>query len=245
MKPYFDDGVVTLYHGDAREVLPALFRAGVVADLLIADPPYAISKKGSKARGPKKDRNRDFLDTDYDVDATRALCVDAAALSGLMLAPHASVYWWTGHAVFGELEHYYRARKWETRPACWWKPNAPPPMPECFPGGIELLFHAYREGRTWNNLAQHAHFAERKLDRELITDHPNEKPLAVIGPLVEWSTKPGALVLDPFAGSGSTLVAARALDRRAIGIELKERWCELAARRLSQAILPGVAGGAA
>ena len=67
-------------------------------------------------------------------------------------------------------------------------------------------------------------------------DHPTQKPL----PLMKWCigfTTDGACVADPFAGSGSTLVAAKALGRKAIGVELEERYCEIAARRLAQDVL--------
>lgn len=245
MKPYFADDLVQLYHGDAREVLPQLHREGVVADLLVTDPPYGISEEGATACGPKGDRNRDFFETDRDLDEAIVLSVDVAMLSRLLLADHASVYWWMGHSVFGAVEKYYRARGWETRPAAWWKPNAPPPMPGCFPGGIELCLHAYRPGRTWNGGTHHAHFRANKLDRSSKADHPNEKPLQVLEPLITWSSAPGGLVLDPFAGSASTLIAARALGRRAIGIEESERWCKRAAIRLAQGALPLAAGGGA
>lgn len=238
MTPYFADDLVQLYHGDARDVLPQLLRAGVVADLLLTDPPYGISEEGSTARGPKGDRNRDFFEADRDLDEARVLAVDVAMLSGLLLAPSASVYWWTGHSVFGPLEEYYRARGWETRPIAWHKPNAPPPMPGCFPGGIELCLHAYRPARTWNGGTHHAHLRAAKLDRASKHDHPNEKPMPVLEPLILWSSTPQALVLDPFAGSGSTLIAARAIGRRAVGIEQDERWCRRAALRLEQAALP-------
>jgi site-specific DNA-methyltransferase (adenine-specific) len=68
--------------------------------------------------------------------------------------------------------------------------------------------------------------------------HPTEKPLGILTPLLEYACPEGGLVLDPFAGSGSTLDAARQSGRRAIGIEAREEYCEAAARRLSALTLP-------
>jgi len=67
--------------------------------------------------------------------------------------------------------------------------------------------------------------------------HPCEKPQAMLRHMIEASSRPGDLVLDPFAGSGSTLDAARQAGRTAVGIEQDEGWCEYIARRLSQDVL--------
>lgn len=67
--------------------------------------------------------------------------------------------------------------------------------------------------------------------------HPNEKPLAMITDMLTLVSHDADLILDPFMGSGTTLRAAKDLGRRAIGIELEEKYCEIAARRLAQEVL--------
>ena len=68
-------------------------------------------------------------------------------------------------------------------------------------------------------------------------DHPTQKPIEIIDPLLRYSVPPGGSVLDPFCGAGSVLVAAKALGINAVGIEIDEKHCESAARRLSQGVL--------
>ena len=62
--------------------------------------------------------------------------------------------------------------------------------------------------------------------------HPTQKPIAIVSPLIEYSTLRSGAILDPFLGSGTTLVAAKELGRRAVGIEAEEKYCEVAAERL-------------
>jgi site-specific DNA-methyltransferase (adenine-specific) len=69
------------------------------------------------------------------------------------------------------------------------------------------------------------------------TSHPNEKPVKFVQRLVNLGTKEGETILDPFMGSGTTLVAAKLEGRKAVGIEISEKYCELAANRLRQKVL--------
>ena len=78
---------------------------------------------------------------------------------------------------------------------------------------------------------------------EVRYEHPTQKPLRLIREIIETITQPGDLILDPFMGSGTTLRAAKDLGRKAIGIEVDERYCEIAAKRLGQEVLDF--GGAA
>jgi DNA modification methylase len=241
VKPYFADDLVELYHGDARDVLPHL---EVRVDLLCTDPPYGITSDSPARpirRGPRQDRRRDFGDADVGLDEAKELVRQVEPLVGRMMTREASVYWWTSDALFGSIVELYQAMCWSVRHYVWFKPNYPPPMPGCCWSSDELCVHAYPLGRTWthgpNNHPPRSVIVAAAPQRGPL-DHPNQKPVRVIEPLITASSLPGQLVLDPFAGSGTTLVTARMMARRSIGIEKSERWCEYAARRLSQQVLP-------
>ena len=101
----------------------------------------------------------------------------------------------------------------------------------------ELLIHAWRTGAKWTGgggIADVLRFASiQQPDRV----HPVDKPLPLLGALIVPDDRPGDLVLDPFMGGGGTLVAAKSLGRRAVGIEIEERYCEIAALRCAQEVL--------
>ena len=89
-----------------------------------------------------------------------------------------------------------------------------------------------RLGDVWRDPSPGAGFNRH------LRQHPNEKPVSLMAKLVELCSNPDDTVIDPFAGSGTTLVAAKAAGRQAIGVELDEAHCETAALRCSQEVLP-------
>ncbi len=236
--PYYQDGLTTIYHGDCREILPGISDV----DLVLTDPPYSISVAGmSHVRAPGQGvRNFDFCQGDSDWAAMTSKVVAAIKLCS---AP--SMYVWCGHRQFGPLVECLEGAGMATRFLVWSK-QCPSPAPpgSGWPSGAELCVYAYRPGRFW------AYRGERSSPKSnvIVADsfrhgmpgkwpHPTQKPSAVITPLILASSRSGDLVLDPFMGSGTTLIAAKNLNRRAIGIEIEERYCEIAAKRLSQEVL--------
>lgn len=218
-EPYYRDESVTLYHGDCREV-----RAWLDADVLVTDPPYGVrweSKHGDN-RGPRAGRARTVAAVNGDDDTSSRDTVlevwgDRPAL------------------VFGS---------WRiTRPPrvrsllIWHKAGA-------FSGLCNAPFFTNHEevyvlGDGWplgdKPLRSVLTTSEHRSQATRDTGHPTPKPVGLMAALL--SRCPVGVIADPFAGSGSTLVAARDLGRRAIGVEIDERYCEIAARRLDQGVL--------
>lgn len=239
LRPYYDHAGITIYHGDCVSIVPHL-----KADALLTDPPYAISVGGAvrdqgKGRGK---RNMHFLRGDDDWDAMTSAVMRRVALASSCLHDRASVFVWCGHRQFGHIVNWFEGDGWSTRPLVWSKKCPPPSPPHSgFSAGLELCVYAYRPGRRWNGGSigpsnvfvsdSYRHGQPGKVD------HPTQKPLGMIRRQIELVTARGDTVLDPFMGSGTTLRAAKDLGRKAIGIEIEERYCEIAARRLAQEVL--------
>lgn len=220
MDPYYQDDQVTLYHGDCLEVSEWLS-----ADVLVTDPPYGIGWKqpelpplpgNPKRRHPSKSNNG--IANDDDVSARDAVL-----------------------------------KAWGDKPACvFGSPIKPPPGAKQAivwqkPSTTGLFGTVAGFRRDWEPIFLLGKFPASVATRSSVIKtnghhtqylndtHPHGKPVAVLEVLIERC--PQGTVADPFAGSGSTLVAARNLGRKAIGIELEERYCEIIAKRLDQMCL--------
>lgn len=246
-RPYYQDDNVTIYNGDCREVLPRLVPESVT--LLWTDPPYGHSNhdgdlqsarvgvKGGRQRAAEPIANDDATGMREVVDAAlrlavpllrRDCCCCCCCCGGGGPRP---TFAWVADRMDREGLAFFHSVIWD-------KTARGPGMGWRFRRDHEMVMVAHRSGGrlSWAN----PDVATSNIVRTMpprVRQHPNEKPLDMVGHFVNLTTVAGELVLDPFMGSGTTLVAAKSLGRRAIGIELDERYCEIAARRCSQETL--------
>lgn len=207
--PYYEDEWVTLYHGDCREVLPSLSPV----DAVMMDPPYGVDFAYDD-----HDDNRD----DYDALLTtvQAQVFDLAPV--VLVTPGISNIW------------RWPAATWVI---CWHKPGAPRrsmlPQPNRPQGGFNEWepVLVYGKPRFMHDVLRVPAIPQRDA-----VGHPCPKPVDLFRLLIDGATTEGQTVLDPFAGSGTTLVAAKRGGRKAIGIEMSEAYCELIAKRLAQGV---------
>lgn len=218
-EPYYQDEWVTLYHGDCLTET-----AWLGADVLVTDPPYGYNVRlnGSRrgdTRGGFSPWANSAIANDHDLTARddalgvwgdRPALVFGSWKMPKPLGTHTVLVWDKGDAVgMGDL-------------SIPWRPNWEE---------IYVIGHGYSGHRGTSVLSGYTVVSWASKGR----DHPNMKPANLLEALI--AKCPPGTIADPFTGSGSTLVAAKQLGRRAIGVELEERYCEIAARRLAQDVL--------
>ncbi len=248
MTPYYQDEAVTLFCGDCLDILPQL----APVDHVITDPPYGrdvylrasavYTKVGSgtpKRMGLSEQKRRGGAlqkMANGDIGAIDDLIVPVAGLISRMVDRWA--------VVFSDVEscHAWRSA-FElsglryVRTGAWVKPDAMPQMSGDRPGtGFEPCTIAHAQGpMRWNgggSLATWTHFTAKGEGRP--EGHPCPKPLPLMVELVTLFTDEGETILDPFAGSGTTGVAAKLNGRKAILVERDEKYCAVAAKRLRE-----------
>jgi DNA modification methylase len=238
--PYYQDEAVTIYCGDALDILSS----GVIpaVDVVIADPPYCsggrqqvgarnvISKNRDEHRSDAEWLHADNMGSDSYVWWMRQIGRRLFDLA----TPGAHFYCFTDWRQYTNIVTACETVGWSLRSCVVW---------DKMRGGALGSF--WRNDHEWvpvfakgqpRALPHGGFFNVLHCTKGQGGDHPTEKPIPILQSLVEAGG--GEVVLDPFMGSGTTLRAAKNLGRRAIGIEIDPRWCEIAVRRLSQAVLP-------
>jgi len=210
MTPYYQDDFVTLYNCDCREIVPTLGRF----DLLLTDPPYGINadKKRADTGRNKHIRQRDYGETNWDEKP-----IEWTLIRGFIdLAAKSCV--WGGN--------YYPvppSSSW----LVWDKETGENLYADCelawtnYGGAVRIKHHKWHGFLRKNN--------ERR-------DHPTQKPLALMTWCIQLAGDDVKIILDPFAGSGTTGRAAKDLQRKCVLIEREERYCEIAAKRMLQEV---------
>jgi site-specific DNA-methyltransferase (adenine-specific) len=206
VKPYYDDGQITLYCGDCRDILPQLGPQSI--DLVLTDPPYGV---GFRYDGPYQDKQRGYQDWLLPVVAELRRVGRV-----VLLTPGIGNLW------------LYPQPTWV---ACWAKPGS---MRRSGLGAFNewepILVYGKRKFNDFKWLPAQG--------QDDTGGHPCPKPLLLYRWLIAKAADVDAVVLDPFAGSGTALRAAKDLNRRAIGVEINPAYCEIAVRRLAQQVLP-------
>ncbi len=237
MKPYFDDGHVQIWHGDCREILPTL---NLEVDVLLTDPPYGIVNRfGTQIAD---DGGRRTLEFAWDGPEIADTVVSGITAALPLVAKVGSCFVFVGLDIVERVFAPVRAAGFTVKPACWVKECPPPPgMGNWWPSGFELAFYGYRNspyfGDTRPNRSNVFVSDSYRYGQPGKVDHPTQKPLGLITRIAESLIPRGGMVLDPFMGSGTTLRAAKDLGRKAIGIEIEERYCEIAAKRMAQTVM--------
>ena len=228
MKPYYgpEDGI-TIYHADCREILP-----GLEASAVVTDPPYNVgfNYESHDDRMPEEEYFS-WLGERFQ------LCAEAV--------PQIAFFWqgirvanghvrevlpagWKVHHCGAWFKREFAGDMWKgDHPAFTWEPIV------WMAGPGKAAYHGPKGGALCRDgiVANHPRHDGGN------AGHPCPKSVRPVAAVVGWVCPLGGTVIDPFMGSGTTLRAAKDLGRRAIGIEIEERYCEIAARRCAQEVL--------
>ena len=214
MKPYYEHGGITIYHGDCRDILPSL----EPVDLVLTDPPYGVNLGTDYAsRGMSKlAANRDFPKVQGDDEP----------FDPRFLLAYPNIIMWGANYYASKLPDRGQWLIWDKR--CG--------VVEIDQADCEMAWTTGTNGTVPRIFRHLWHGMLRDSERDQRRQHPTQKPIALMTWCLSFFPEAQA-ILDPFMGSGTTLRAAKDLGRKAIGIEIEERYCEIAANRLRQEVL--------
>lgn len=225
-------GNATLYQGDAREILPYLATRQERAKALVTDAPYKVTSGGHTSLLGGWIGSEEYGNSGSPVECDLDWPDWLPMIPGV-LEPDAHLYLFSNDRNLQDARaaaeaagfYFHRLLVWDKRSAA---PN------RWYQQTCEFVLFM-KQGKAYR-IANPSTKSLVSLFQRDESEHPTEKPVDLCQVYIENSTKPGDLVLDPFVGSGTTGVAALRSGRRFIGIELTERWFEVACERLACAL---------
>lgn len=244
MKPYYEEPGITIYHGDCREILPTLPKV----DLVLTDPPYGDTDLEWDTRVSHWPQIVP-ADALWCFGSFRFFMENKGEFAGWKIAQELIWEKQNGsgfsvdrfNRVHELIAHWYRG-KWSDvghatpREVTGIQRKSDKPVSR----GVRTPHRGKIDKGQWVDDGTRLIRSVIKCRNEHFTaEHPTQKPVELIRLILEYSTSAGQSILDPFMGSGATLVAAKRLGRRAIGIEIEERYAEIAVNRLRQGVLWG------
>lgn len=252
MNPYYERNGITIYHGDCREILPQLADRSI--DFIFTDPPYGHNNNNDGDLISRREAALGRLPSGGDQPQVRPIANDGLEANEL-------VRW-----AFGEFARLLanegcccccccggggpdpQFARWSLwldevltfkQMVVWDK--GPMGMGWHYRRSYETVLVAHKGvNARWYDETNRVENIIRSIPKIIPSsnEHPTPKPEGLVAHFMRLHSQPGDLVLDPFMGAGTTLRVAASLGRRAIGVEVDERWCDAAVRRLAQEALP-------
>lgn len=248
MKPYYEHAGITIFHGDCREILPTL----PPVDFTFTSPPYNMRTRIRNGQYTERERSEHF--SKKYAHFHDAMPIDEytsfhGAVIGMVLE-RSPVAFYNIQIVTGSKEAWFKLigiyRLNLKDLFVWDKGDGQPAMHDAVVNRATELILAFETPPTAGRAFSNSQFPRGTMSdiwrcgrggRQNGSGHGATFNQSIPAKAIQGWSKVGDIVLDPFAGLGTTLIAAKQLGRRAIGVELEEEYCEIAAKRLSQECL--------
>ncbi len=257
-KPYYQDDAVVIYHADCREILPLIPDKSI--DLVLTDPPYGITSCSWDAVIPFEQMWRCFLPAVKDnagiIFTASQPFSSALVMSKPELFRHEWIYKKRCASNFAQASYAPMKEHESILVFGKQKVNFYPQKETRVGSGAERVKHKFSEATRhksgefvgkmdgeFNDTADTLRFPSsvQEFNNRASGDrglHPTQKPVELFKYLIQTYSLENNIILDPFLGSGTTLVCAKKLGRKAIGIEIEEKYCQIAVERLRQSVMP-------
>lgn len=219
---YLQDGVI---EGDCYDLLEGLEADSI--DLIVTDPPYVLNSGSSSFSGAKLYGSNKFSEicNGYDVDRFFDLC--SISLKKV------NIFAFCSNAQIPDILNWARKNNLIYNVLIWHKTNAIPFCKYSWKPDIEYIIHIRESGACFNGY-------DSKLCSKVFSSstnsskygHPTEKPLSLLSKLISVGSNENDIILDPFLGSGSTIIACQKLNRKAFGFEIKKEYCNIVKKRV-------------